>query len=245
MCEVIVVSSGKGGTGKSTISVCLGNSFAKSGRKVLLIDCDAGMRGLDIMLGVSKSLVFDIADVVSGNCKTEHIIYPCSYIENLFLIPAPSNVDDEISSGILTQFVNDIKKDYDVIIIDCPAGVGKGFEIAVSPATKCLVIANAEPTSVRGCQRVKSRLLELNKNNIFLIINRFNRRTFNKLNAYYDLDEIIDTTGIKLIGIIPEDRKVVSAIQKGSYYDYYCKASKAIDNIANRIEGKIVPLAIK
>ncbi len=245
MSEVIVVSSGKGGTGKSTISVCLGNSFAKMGRKVLLIDCDAGMRGLDIMLGVSKSLVFDIADVVSGNCKTEHIIYPCPYIENLFLIPAPQNVEDEISSGILKQFINSIKKDYDVIIIDCPAGVGKSFEIAVAPATKCLVVANAEPTSVRGCQRVKSRLLEIGKSDIKLIINRFNKKSFKELNAYYDLDEVIDATGIQLLGLVTENKAVVSAIQKGTSYDCKCVTIKAIDNIAKRLEGQNIPLAIK
>ena len=89
MSKVLVVTSGKGGTGKSTVAASLGAAFAKMNKRVLLIDCDSGMRGLDIMLGVSKSLVFDIADAVSGNCKTEHIIYPCAHTDGLFLIPAP------------------------------------------------------------------------------------------------------------------------------------------------------------
>ena len=244
MSQVVVVSSGKGGTGKSTISVSLGNAYAKMGKKVLLIDCDSGMRGLDIMLGVSKNLVFDIADVVSGNCKTEHIIYPCPYIDGLFLIPAPQNVEDEISSGILKQFVKNIKDDYDIVIIDCPAGVGKSFEIAVAPASLCLVVANAEPTSVRGCEKVKKRLLELGKTDIRLVINKFSRQSFKQLNAYYDLDEVIDKTGIQLIGIITENKPVVSAIQKGLAYDGKCLAIKAINNIARRIDGENVPLAI-
>lgn len=244
MCKVLVITSGKGGTGKSTVSVSLGNALVKNGNRVLLIDCDSGMRGLDIMLGVSKSLVFDIADVVSGNCKTEHIIYPCPYTDGLFLIPAPQNVEDELSPSILTQFVKSVRDSYDYIIIDSPAGVGKSFETAVAPAELCLVVANAEPTSVRGCENVKKRLVDLEKQNIRLIINRFSRQAFKQMNAYYDLDEVIDKTGIQLIGVITENAAVVSAIQKGTSYDVKCTALKAVDNIARRISGENVPLAI-
>lgn len=244
MGKVLVVTSGKGGTGKSTVAVSLGNALVKRGHRVLLIDCDCGMRGLDIMLGVAKSLVFDIADAVCGNCKTEHIIYPCPYSEGLFLIPAPQSASDELSPSVFTDFVKSLEKQYDYIIIDSPAGVGKGFETAVAPAGLCLVVANAEPTSVRGCENVKKRLLDLGKKEMRLIINRFSRSAFKEMNAYYDLDEVIDGTGIQLIAVITENRQVVSAIQKGTSYSGKCTALNAVNNLAARIDGESPPLAV-
>lgn len=244
MGKVLVVTSGKGGTGKSTVAVSLGNALVKRGHKVLLIDCDCGMRGLDIMLGVAKSLVFDIADAVCGNCKAEHIVYPCPYSEGLFLIPAPQSASDELSPRVFTGFVRSLEPQYDYIIIDSPAGVGKGFETAVAPAGLCLVVANAEPTSVRGCENVKKRLLDLGKKEMRLIINRFSRSAFKEMNVYYDLDEVIDGTGIQLIAVITENRQVVSAIQKGASYSGKCTALEAVNNLAARIDGENPPLAV-
>ncbi len=244
MSKVIVVASGKGGTGKSTVAASLGVAFAGRNRRVLLIDCDSGMRGLDIMLGVSKSLVFDIADVVSGNCKTEHIIYPCSHTNGLYLIPAPQKAEDELSPGVLGQFIESVEDQYDIIIIDSPAGVGKGFETAVYPAQTCIVVANAEPTSVRGCVNVRRRLTELGKEDICLVINRLSKREFFKMNFYADLDEIIDETQIRLIGVVPESLQVVAAIQRGIACTEECKALTAFRRIAGRLEGEKLPLAV-
>lgn len=244
MSKVLVVTSGKGGTGKSTVAASLGAAFAKRNRRVLLIDCDSGMRGLDIMLGVSKGLVFDIADVVSGNCKTEHIIYPCSHTQGLYLIPAPQKAEDELSPEVLSQFIESVEGKYDIIIIDSPAGVGKGFETAVYPAELCLVVANAEPISVRGCVNVRKRLLELGKENNRLIINRLSKRNFFKLNFYSDLDQIIDETQLQLIGVVPESPQVVAAIQKGIECTDDSKALTAFDRIAGRVEGERLPLAV-
>ncbi len=244
MSKVLVVTSGKGGTGKSTVAASLGAAFARRGSRVLLIDCDSGMRGLDIMLGVSKGVVFDIADVVSGNCKTEHIIYPCPHTQGLFLIPAPQKAEDELSPEVLSQFIESVESQYDIVIIDSPAGVGKGFETAVYPAQLCLVVANAEPTSVRGCVNVRKRLKELNKDNIRLVINRLSKRSFFKLNFYRDLDEVIDETQIQLIGVVPESPQIVAAVQKGAACTGDSKALVAFDRIAGRIEGEKLPLAV-
>lgn len=244
MGKIIAIASGKGGTGKSTICVSLGAALAKRGHKVLMIDCDSGMRGLDIMLGVSKSLVFDIADAVSGNCQKNQIIYPCHHVENLNLIPAPQNAEDELSPSILVQYVESIKEYYDYILIDSPAGVGKGFETAVAPADHFLVVANTEPTSVRGCINVRKKLSEAGKTDLRLVINRFSRPVFKRYGFYHDLDEIIDETGIQLIGIVSEDRKVISAIQKGTAYKGTCTALSAIDRIAARLDEENLPLLI-
>lgn len=244
MNKVLVVTSGKGGTGKSTVAANLGVAFAKRNRRVILIDCDSGMRGLDIMMGISRGLVFDIADAVSGNCKTEHIIYPCAHTEGLYLVPAPQKAEDELSPEVLCQFVESIKNQYDIVIIDSPAGVGKGFETAVYPAELCLVVANAEPISVRGCASVRKRLLELDKKSIRLVINRLSKRRFFRLNFYNNLDEIIDETQLQLIGVVPESAQVVSAAQRGLECTDDNKALAAFERIAGRIEGEKLPLTV-
>ena len=122
--------------------------------------------------------------------------------------------------------------------------MGKGFETAVAPAELCLVVANAEPTSVRGCENVKKRLLDLGKKEMRLIINRFSRSAFKEMNVYYDLDEVIDGTGIQLIAVVTENRQVVSAIQKGTSYSGKCTALEAVNNLAARIDGENPPLAV-
>lgn len=244
MGKIISVASGKGGTGKSTVCVTLGMALVKRGHRVLLIDCDSGMRGLDIMMGISKSLVFDIADAVCGNCPPEQIIYPCNHIQGLSLIPAPQNAEDELSPAVLKQFTDSVRDSYDYIIIDSPAGVGKGFDTAVLPADMCLVVANTEPTSLRGCVNVRKKLTDIGKTNIRLIINKFSKMSFRELGFYPDLDSIIDESGIQLIGIITENRQVVASVQKGLAYKRKCTALEAIDRIASRLDGDNVPLLI-
>ena len=245
MKDIIVIASGKGGTGKSTIAVGLGSALAKSGSRVLLIDCDSGMRGLDIMLGVTQSLVFDIADAVSGSCTVENTVYPCPDKKGVFLMPAPLNAYDEVAPQILGQLVTGVADIFDFIIIDSPAGVGSGFEAAAFPAKRALVVVNTEPTSIRGGQTVAAKLRGCGIEDIRLVINRFNKSTFRKMGLYEDLDEIIDITALQLIGIVPEDYSLAAAIQSGKNGDVTCPAVKALGNISERIKGGRVPLMIK
>lgn len=245
MKEIIVIASGKGGTGKSTVTVGLGSALADEGYRVLLIDCDSGMRGLDIMLGITQSLVFDIADAVSGSCTVENTVYPCPNKKGLFLMPAPLNAYDEIAPQILGQLVEGVAEIFDYVIIDSPAGVGSGFEAAAYPAHRAMVVVNTEPTSVRGGQNVAKKLSECGIKDIRLIINRFNKHTFEKMKLYEDLDEIIDITALQLIGIIPEDYTLAAAIQSGQNDEGNGKATKALSKIAARIQGRREPLLIK
>lgn len=245
MKEIIVIASGKGGTGKSTIAVGLGSALADVGYKVLLIDCDSGMRGLDIMLGITQNLVFDIADAVSGSCTVENTVYPCPNKKGLFLMPAPLNAYDEIAPQVLGQLVDGVADIFDYVIIDSPAGVGSGFEAAAFPADRALVVVNTEPTSVRGGQNVAKKLGDCGISDIRLVINRFNRRTFEKMGLYEDLDEIIDTTALQLIAVIPEDYTLAAAIQSGRSSDGNGRAVKALSRLAGRIQGRKEPLLIK
>lgn len=245
MKEIIVIASGKGGTGKSTVTVGLGSALADEGNKVLLIDCDSGMRGLDIMLGITQSLVFDIADAVSGSCTVENTVYPCPNKQGLFLMPAPLNAYDEIAPQVLGQLVDGVADIFDYVLIDSPAGVGSGFEAAAYPASRALVVVNTEPTSVRGGQNVAGKLRACGIDDIRLVINRFNRNTFRKMGLYEDLDEVIDITALRLIGVVPEDYALAASIQSGRSGDSSSPAMKVFSRIAGRIEGRNEPLLIK
>lgn len=244
MGKVTVITSGKGGTGKSTLTAGLGTALVRRGNRVLTIDCDAGMRGIDLMLGVSGELVFDIADIVNGNCPPANAIYPCKTVPELYILPAPQNVRDEISPYIMRQLVRVLEKYYDHILIDCPAGIGSGFESAAAAATRAVIVANAEPLSLRGCDKVRQKLRQMKIPEIRLVINRFNERKFRKLNAFPDLDAVIDKAGARLLGIVPEDIAAASAAQRGEPMEGKMKAVYAFDRIAARLDGVNVPLEL-
>ncbi|MGN1458171.1 MAG: AAA family ATPase [Acutalibacteraceae bacterium] len=245
MGKVTVITSGKGGTGKSTITAGLGAALVRRGNRVLLIDCDAGMRGIDLMLGVSGELVFDIADIINGNCPPASAIYPCKTVPELYILPAPQNVRDELSPSVMRQLTKVLARYYDHILIDCPAGIGAGFEAAVAPASRAILVANAEPLSLRGCDKVRQKLRKCSISNIRLIINKFNEKKFRKSDAFPDLDAVIDEAGARLMGIIPEDNDASAAAQKGNPIEGRMKAAQAFDRIAARFDGKYVPLKIE
>lgn len=245
MGKVTVITSGKGGTGKSTVTAGLGAALVRRGNRVLLIDCDAGMRGIDLMLGVSGELVFDISDIINGNCPPASAIYPCRTIPELYILPAPQNIRDEISPSVMKQLTAVLKGYYDHILIDCPAGIGIGFEIAAAPADRAVLVTNAEPLSVRGCDKVRRKLQYCSVKDVSLIINRFNEKKFRKLDAYPDLDAVIDEAGARLLGVIPEDAAAANSSQKGLPIEGRMKASEAFDRIAARLDGKKAPLPIE
>ena len=245
MNDVIVVTSGKGGTGKSTVSVGLAVAMVQQNKNVLIIDCDCGMRGLDLMLDVEEEILFDCADAVSGNCKVREAVYKSRNLKGLDIMAAPFDTVNEISPSVFKQLVEELKPDYDYIIIDSPAGVGSGFATAAAPATRALVVTNAEPTGLRGAIKIRRKLLELGITNIRLVINRFSRSHFDQLDCYEDLDEVIDITGIRLIALVPADMRLSAIIQNGLAGLNWCPAMTVFDCLARRIEGENVPLAFK
>ena len=244
MGKVTVITSGKGGTGKSTVTAGLGAALVRRGNRVLVIDCDAGMRGIDLMLGVSGELVFDIADIIGGNCPPSSAIYPCKTVPELYILPAPQNVRDEVSPFVMKKLVRILQKYYDHVIIDCPAGIGSGFESAAIAADRAVVVVNAEPLSMRGCEKVRQKLRQLRIPEIRLLINRFNERKFRKLNAFSDLDSVIDKAGIRLIGVIPEDHTAAACAQRGQPVEGRMKAVYALERVAARLDGVDVPLEL-
>ena len=245
MNDVIVVASGKGGTGKSTVCVGLGVALVKQNKRVLLIDCDCGMRGLDLMLDVEQEILFDCADAVCGNCSPDEAVYRSKNLSELYLMAAPFDSDNEISPSVFRQLVDEMKVHYDYVIIDSPAGIGSGFATAAAPADRALIVTIAEPTSLRGAVKIRRKLVDLNIQDIRLVINRFDRKQFEELDCYEDLDEVIDISGTQLIALIPLDFRLSSIIQNGLSGQSWCPAMNIFDCLAKRVEGYIVPLAFR
>ena len=243
MNKVIVAASGKGGTGKSTVCVCLAAALVKQQKKVLLIDCDCGMRGLDIMLDVEENVLFDTSDAVSGNCDYTDAVYKSRHIDNLYMLAAPFDTENEVSPAVFSQLVEGLKDDYDYIIIDSPAGIGSGFITAAYPADMALIVTNAEPTGLRGAVKIRKRLEELGKKSIRLVINRFNRKKFDELGFYRDLDQVIDASQTQLIALIPDDLHLSAVMQRGAAGVCWSACANVFDCLAMRIMGLNVPLA--
>ena len=245
MSKVIVLASGKGGTGKSTVSVGLAVALVKLNKKVLLVDCDSGMRGVDLMLGVEKELVYDVSDAVGGGCDKSAAIYVTQNVYGLYMMPAALTADDEVSPSVLKELIDDIKGDYDYILIDSPAGTGSGFEAAAAAADAALIVINPEPTSVRGCLNIRRKLTEMGIEDTRLVINRFWPERFCKMGIYKDLDSLIDTAQTQLIAIIPEDLQIAAIAQRGETGQKSAPSMEAFKNLAARLEGENVPLASK
>ena len=238
-----VITSGKGGVGKSTVSVGLGRALAQRGRRVLLIDCDAGLRSLDRMTGAEENLLFDISDVVYGRCAPAEAIYPCADGDGLFLLPAPSSAENMIRPGVMRKLVPLLKRYYDHVLLDSPAGVGGGFRSAACAADRALIVCNPDPVCVRGANAVGSLLKKLSVEEQRLVINRFNGAFFDETGVYGDLDGVIDAAGIRLFGVVPEDFSLASSFLKGRAAKDTSKGMMALHRMAGRLEGETVPIS--
>lgn len=241
MGQISVITSGKGGAGKSTVTAGLGYALARSSERVLLIDADAGLRSLDLMLGVAGNTMFDLSDVFAGNCEPFKAIYPSPIFQNVFVLPAPISLEEMCNPTEMRQLCRGLTRYYDEVIIDCPAGVGKGFDTAVAAADRALVVTTPDMVCARDAQIV-SGLLEERRVKAHLLINRL-RPAKVMDGSMPDVDEIIDTAGLQLLGIVPEDEAVAVANANGRPLPSDCNAALCFSNIARRYNGESVPLA--
>lgn len=238
-----VITSGKGGVGKSTVTVGLGRALAQRGKRVLLVDCDAGLRSLDRMTGVEEGLVFDAADVVFARCAPAEAIYPCGGTEGLFLLPAPARGEDLVRPRVMEQLVPLLKRYFDHVLLDSPAGVGTGFRAAASGADRALLVCSPDPVCVRGAAMARELLRELGVEEVRLAVNRFSKELFVQADAYPDLDAVIDGVGARLLGVIPEDSRMATSLLRGEVPSADFPAVKAMLRMAGRLEGETIPLA--
>lgn len=241
MGTISVITSGKGGAGKSTVTAGLGSALARLGNKVLLLDGDAGLRSLDLMLGIGGNAVYDMSDIFAGNCEPIRAIYPSPVCPNVFVIPAPVHLDKMCSPDDMKRLCSGFTRYYDHVLIDCPAGIGHGFKCAVAAAARALVVTTPDMVCARDAQ-VVGQLLEDRQVPSRLIINRL-RSVAVMRGKMPDIDEIIDTAGLQLLGVIPEDETVAVANANGRPLPLSCNASICFTNIARRYLGEEIPLA--
>lgn len=242
MGAITVITSGKGGVGKSTVTTNLGLALVNRGKRVLLIDGDAGLGCLDHMLGVTEQQAFDIADVVAGRVDPIAAVYPSPLADGLFLLPAPISEDDVVSPDIMKQLVSVLARYYDHVLIDCPAGVGSGFMSAIASAQRALVVSTPDPVCLRNANKTRGLLDRMGLKQQRLIINRFSSSNFETQGFYRDLDSVIDSAGIRLIAVIPEDTMLAAAASKASPAPQKSAGAMAFSRLAARLEGEHVPL---
>ena len=243
MGEVIVITSGKGGVGKTTTTANIGTGLALAGHKVVLIDTDIGLRNLDVVMGLENRIVYDLVDVVEGFCRVKQALIKDKRYEGLYLLPAAQTRDKSaVTPQQMMKLCGELKNEYDYIIVDCPAGIEQGFKNAIAGADKAIVITTPEVSAVRDADRIVG-LLEANElRNPKLLINRM-RIDMVKRGDMMSIDDIIDILAIGLIGVVPDDEKIVISTNRGepAINDEKSLAGQAYRNIVQRIEGEDVP----
>ncbi|MBC5637586.1 septum site-determining protein MinD [Ornithinibacillus sp. BX22] len=244
MGEAIVITSGKGGVGKTTTTANLGTALALMDKKVCLIDTDIGLRNLDVVMGLENRIVYDIVDVIQGRCKLKQALIKDKRFDYLSLLPAAQTSDKTaVTPEGMREIVKELKTEYDYIIIDCPAGIEQGYQNAVAGADKAIVVTTPEKSSVRDADRIIGLLEKEDMDPPSLIINRI-RKHMMKNGDMLEIDEIVQILSIDLIGIVLDDDEVIKASNHGEPVAFQpnTKASIAYRNIARRILGESVPL---
>jgi len=242
MAKVIVITSGKGGVGKTTVTANLGSALASMGNKVLTIDADIGLRNLDMILGLENRIVYDIVDVVDGVIAPEKAFVKDKRSDSLYLLPAAQTKNKEAVSGEqLSSIVERVKYNFNFIIIDSPAGIEGGFRTAATPAEEALVVVNPEVSSVRDADRVIGLLESMGKEKIHLIVNRIKSHRVKK-GEMLSVEDIEDVLRIKKIGVIPDEEKMIEYTNKGEpiVLSDNTGAGTALTNIARRLMGEEV-----
>ena len=246
MGEVIVITSGKGGVGKTTTTANLGSALAMRGKKVVLLDTDIGLRNLDVVMGLENRIVYDIVDVIEGKCKLRQALIKDKRFTDLFLLPAAQTRDkDAINEDEMIRLTQRLKEEFDYIIVDCPAGIEQGFKNAIAGADRAIVVTNAEISSIRDADRIIGLLESSNIRNPELIINRI-RPEMVKRGEMMDVEDILDLLSIDLIGVVPEDENIITQTNKGEPAVANKKAAsgKAYIEIVRRILGENVEITI-
>lgn len=240
---VATITSGKGGVGKTTTTANLAVALAMSGKKVICIDGDIGLRNLDVVLGLENRIVYDLVDVVEGRCRLRQAMIRDKRLPDLYLIPAAQTRDkNAVSPSDMVRLCDDLRPEFDWILIDSPAGIERGFRNVLAPADMVVVVTNPEVSAVRDADRIIGLVEAEEKGPARLIINRLNPNLV-KRGDMLTADDVIELLAIELIGIVPEDEHVVVSSNRGQpvAMDGKTKAGEAFHNIARRMNGEKVP----
>lgn len=241
---VYVVTSGKGGVGKTTTTANLGAGLAKQGKQVCMLDTDIGLRNLDVVLGLENRIVYDVVDVVQGRCRLKQALIRDKRFENMYLLPAAQTKDKTaISEQQMVDLIASLKPEFDYIIIDCPAGIEHGFKNAIAGADKAIVVTAPEVSAVRDADRIIGLLEAHNLSNPHLIINRIRPRMVQS-GDMMSVEDMLEILAVNLLGIVPDDDSIVTSTNRGepAVLDDLSRAGQAYRNITRRICGEDVPL---
>ena len=242
--RVIVITSGKGGVGKTTTTANIGAALADKGHKVLLIDTDIGLRNLDVVMGLENRIVYDLIDVIEGRCRVSQALIKDKRCPNLVLLPAAQIRDkNDVNTDQMKELIYSLKDSFDYILIDCPAGIEQGFKNAIAAADEAIVVTTPEVSATRDADRIIGLLEAAGIKNPRLVINRL-RIDMVKDKNMLGVEDILEILAVKLLGVVPDDENVVISTNKGEplVYKGDSLAAKAFKNIASRIEGVEVPL---
>ncbi len=241
--QVITITSGKGGVGKTTAVANLAVALAADGQKVVCVDGDIGLRNLDVVMGLENRIVYDVVDVIEGRCRLRQAMIRDKRLPELYLIPAAQTRDKSaVSPSDMVRLCDELRGEVDWVIIDSPAGIERGFKNAIAPADRVIVLTNPEVSAVRDADRVIGILEAEEKGSPGLIINRLNPamvRRHDMLSA----EDVLDLLAVRLLGVVPEDENVIVATNRGVpvALDGKSRAGQAFRNIARRLKGEDVP----
>ena len=242
-CRIIVITSGKGGVGKTTTTANLAVALANEGHRVVAIDGDVGLRNLDVIMGLENRIVYTLVDVIEGTCRLNQAMIRDKRIDNLYMIPtAQSRTKDAVSSEQMLEICSQLRSEFDFVLIDSPAGIEAGFRNAAAGADEALVVTTPEVSAVRDADRIIGLLESMEKAPISLIINRIKPEMV-KRGEMLAIQDVLDILAVELIGAIPDDESVVTSSNKGEPLTFSngSLATKAFLNIAKRICGNDVP----
>lgn len=243
MGQIIAIVSGKGGTGKTSFTAAVSTALAQKKYRTLCLDCDIGLRNLDIALGLTDRAMMDFSDVIAGRCSLEQAVVRHPKLPQLYLLTAPvylkaQQIPEEGMHGLLEE----IRQSFDFCLIDAPAGLGQGFHLATDRADRAVVVSTADNTSLRDAQRAVLELSHLPRGQVHLAINRIQKKVLRQL--HQTIDDAMDAAGLPLLGVIPEDPNVPLAANRNLPLLLTAEeqAARAYRNIAARLTGRRVPL---
>jgi len=242
--EVIVITSGKGGVGKTTTTANIGTALAMLDQRVVMVDADIGLRNLDVVLGLENRIVYDLNDVVDGFCRLQQALIRDKRLEGLYLLPAAQTKDKtSVSPEQMKRLVTELSQEFDFVLIDSPAGIEQGFRNAVAGADHAIVVTTPEVSAVRDADRIIGLLEADGLRAPSLIVNRL-RPNMVRRGDMMEVDDMVDILAISLVGVVPEDETIVISTNRGepAVYNSHSQAGEAYKNIARRILGEQVPL---
>jgi len=243
MSEVIVITSGKGGVGKTTTAANIGCGLAQLGKKVVLVDTDIGLRNLDVVMGLENRIVYNLVDIIEGNCRMKQALIKDKHYPDLCLLPSAQTRDkSSVTPEQMKKLCEDLQEEFDYVILDCPAGIEQGFKNAVAGANRALVVTTPEVSAIRDADRIIGLLEANNLNNIQLIVNRI-RMDMVKRGDMMSIEDVVDILAVDLIGAIPDDEDIVISTNQGEpLVGNPSISGQAYKNICRRILGEEVPL---